>query len=55
MNSKRILSFFCRVFFQRHWRFTGQQGKGEDHVLFLPTSSTRPRTLRHLLETLHVR
>ena len=32
--------FLFRVFFHRHWRFTGQQGKGEDHLLFHSTTST---------------
>ena len=40
---------------QRHWWFTGQQGKGGDHLLFHSTTSTRSRTLRHLFATLHVK
>ena len=51
----RIKIFFIRVFFHRHWRFTGQQGKGGDLFLFHSTTSTRLRTLRHLFATLHVR
>ena len=47
--------FSIRVFFHGHWRFTGQQGKGEDHLLFHSTTSTRSRTLRYLFATLHVR
>ena len=52
--------FFCcffsiRVFFHGHWRLTGQQGKGGDHLLFHSTTSTRSRTFRHLFATLHVR
>ena len=39
--------FSIRVFF-RQWRFTGQQWKGGDHLLFHSTTSTRLRTLRHL-------
>ena len=51
-----IYTFFSiRVFFHRHWRFTGQQGKREDHLSFLSTTPTRSRTLRHLFENLHVR
>ena len=50
-----FLFFSFRVFFHRHWRFTGQQGKGEDHLLFHSTTSTRSRTFRHLFATLHVR
>ena len=52
-----MLKYFCsiRVFFHRHWRFTGQQEKGEDHLLFHSTISTRSRTLRHLFATLIVR
>ena len=46
---------FIRVFFHRHWRFTGQQGKGGDHLLFHSTTSTRSRTFKHLFATLHVR
>ena len=47
--------FNLTCFFHRHWRFTGQQGKGGDHPLFLSTTSTRSETLRHLFATLHVR
>ena len=47
--------FSIRVFFHRHWQFTGQQGKGGDHLLFHSTTSTRSRTFRHLFATLHVR
>ena len=47
--------FFIRVFFHRHRRFTGQQGKGGNHILFHSTTSTRSQTLRHLFATLHVR
>ena len=46
--------FFYQNFLYRHWRFTGQQGKGGDHLLFHSTTSTRSRTLRHLYETLHL-
>ena len=52
-----VFYFFAlhiRVFFRRHWRFTGQQGKGGDHFLFHCTISFRSRTLRHLFATLHV-
>ena len=47
--------FFNRIFSHRHWRFTGQQGKGGEHLLFHSTTSTRSRTFRHLFATLHVR
>ena len=47
--------FFYQSFLHRHWKFTGQQGKGEDHLLFHSSTSTRSRTLRHLFATLHVR
>ena len=47
--------FFYQGFLHRHWRFTGQQGKEGDHLLFHSTTSTRSRTLRHLFVTLHVR
>ena len=52
---KFLKFFFIRVFFHRHWRFTGQQGKGGHHLLFHSITSTRSRTLRHLFATLHVR
>ena len=48
------ISFFIRVFFQWHWQFTGQQGKGRNHPLFLSTTSTRWQTFRHLSATLHL-
>ena len=51
----KIRFFSIRVFFHRHWWFTGQQGKGGDHLLFHSTTSTRSRTFRHLFATLHVR
>ena len=47
--------FSIRIFFHGHWRLTGQQGKGGDHLLFHSTTSTRSRTFRHLFATLHVR
>ena len=52
-----MASFFfsIRIFFHGHWRLTGQQGKGGDHLLFHSTTSTRSRTFRHLFATLHVR
>ena len=53
-SSKR--SFFSiRVFFHRHWRFTGQQWEGEDHLFFPSSTSTRSRIFRQLFATLHVR
>ena len=50
-----VAFFSIRVFFHRHWSFTGQQGMGVDHLLFHSTASTRSRKLRHLFLTLHVR
>ena len=47
--------FFYRGFLYRHWRFTGQQGKGRDHLLLHSTTSIHSQTLRHLFATLHVR
>ena len=47
--------FSVRVFFHRHWWFTGQQGKGGDHLLFHSTTSPRSWILRQLIATLHVR
>ena len=46
--------FSVRIFFHRHWRLKGQQGKGGDHLLFHSITSTRSRTFRHLFATLHV-
>ena len=50
-----LFFFSIRVFFHGHWRLTGQQGKGGDHILFHSTISTRSQTFRHLFATLHVR
>ena len=41
-------SFSYRGFLHRHWRFTGQQEKEEDHLLFHSTTSTRSQTLFYL-------
>ena len=49
-------TFFCiKVFFHRHWQVAGQMGKGREHLLFHPTTSTCSRTLRHLFATLYMR
>ena len=56
--SGSLLNLFflsIRVFFHRHWRFTGQSRKGGDHLLFHYTTSTCSRTLRHLFAALQVR
>ena len=50
-----LIFFSIRVFFYGYWQYTGQQGKGGDHFLFYSTTSTRSRTFRHLIATLHVR
>ena len=50
-----VPSRFYQGFLYIHWRFTGQQGKGGDRLLFHSTTSTRSRALRHLFATLHVR
>ena len=55
LNCAAIFFFSIRVFFHEHWRLTGQQGKGGDHLLFHSTTSTSSRTFRHLVVTLHVR
>ena len=47
--------FSIRDFFHGHCRLTGEQEKGEDHLLFHSTTSTRSRTFRHLFSFLHVR
>ena len=47
--------FSLRLFFHGHWKITGQQAKGEDHLLFYSTAFTRSRTFRHLFATLQVR
>ena len=44
--------FLYQGFLHRHWRFTEQQGKGGDHLLFHSTTSTHSRTLRHIFATL---
>ena len=54
-DSKLCIFFFLSGFSSQALTFTGQQGKGGDHILFHATTSTRPGTLRHLFETLHVR
>ena len=53
-NMLNVSFFFYQDFLYRQWRFTGLQGKGEDHLLFHSTTSTRSRTLSHLFATLHV-
>ena len=54
---KRYMEMFfsIRVFFHRHWRFTGQQGKRGHHALFFSVTSTRSWAFRHLFATLRVR
>ena len=47
--------FSIRVFFHRHWRFTGQEGKRGDHLLFHSATFTRSRIFRHLFATFYVR
>ena len=53
--ASKYIFFLYQGFLHRHWRFTGQQGKGRDHLLFHCTTSTLLRTLRLLLATMHVR
>ena len=55
LQKQQKVFFFYQGFLHKHWRFTGQQGKGRDHLLFHSTTSTRSRTLRHLFATLHVK
>ena len=43
---KIVAFFFYQVFFHRHWRLTGQQGKRGDHFLFHSTLPLPP-TYRH--------
>ena len=47
LNGLKVISASCIHSF-RHWLFTGQQGKGGDHVLFLSTTSTHSQAFRHL-------
>ena len=47
--------FFYHGFLHRGWRFSGQQGKRRDHLLFHSTTPTHSRTLRHVFATLYVR
>ena len=49
-----LFFFSIKVFFHRHWRLTGQQGKGVGHFVFNITTSTHSQTFRHLFATLHV-
>ena len=54
-DTRVIILFFYQGFLHRHWRFTEQQGKGGNHLLFHSTTSTRSRTMINLFGTLHVR
>ena len=47
--------FFLSGFSSQTLTIHRTAGKGGDHLLFLSTTSTRPRTLRNLFATLHVR
>ena len=46
---------FRQGFFHTHWRLTGQQGKGKDHLLLHSTTSAWSQIFRHSLAALHVR
>ena len=50
-----LFFFSIRVFFHGHWRLTGQQGKGRDHLLLHYTTYTHAQAFRHLFALLHVR
>ena len=50
-----ICFFSIRFFFQRHWRFSGQQKNGVDHHFCRSTTSTRSQAFKHFFATLHVR
>ena len=45
-TKSQITLFSISVFFHRHWRFTGQQEQGGDHLLFHSTTFTRSKTFR---------
>ena len=47
--------FSIKVFFHRQWRFTEQQKKGGNHLLFHSTTSARSRTDNYLQFCMHVR
>ena len=49
-NPDTDIFFSIRVFFHGHWRLTGQQGKGGDHLLSHSTNSTRSRTFSIYLQ-----
>ena len=49
-----VCLFVYQGFLHRQWRFTGQQGKREDHLLFHSTTSTRSQILRYLFATLRM-
>ena len=42
--------FLSGFFFHRHWQFTGQQGKEEDHLLFHSTTFPHSQTFRHIFQ-----
>ena len=46
--------YFHLVFFHRHWRFMGQQGK-RAAILISPFTSTLSGIFRHLFATFHLR
>ena len=54
LEHELLFFFFIRVFFTDTDDSQDSKG-GEDHLLFLSTTSTRSRTLRYLFATLHVR
>ena len=47
-----VKSFFfsIRLFFHGHWLFTGQQGKGQGHLLFHCTTSTTSKSFIFYLQ-----
>ena len=55
INFLKSSFFSIKIFFHGHWRITGQQGKGGNHLLFHSVTSTRSQKSRYLFATLHVR
>ena len=59
IKGSELVFCFCffsfKIFFNRHWRLTVQQGEGRDHLLIHSTISTRLLTFKDLFATLHVR
>ena len=47
---RKIIFFSIRLFFHGYWLFTGQQGKGQGHLLFHCTTSTTSKSFIFYLQ-----